>query len=220
MGGCSIRDKATGVAAYRLLGIRRAKWRLFSMNKIDNSALDSFILLQGVPKSAVWSPRAASASVREWEASPVRESSAAAAAAAAASHLAPLPPACWVWGDFAPNPAASIRCLKLGDLWRWQPAANDYSRNSINELPSTTGRDVLVVGDTDISKFQCMGETDLGVCNFPQSSAVSNISHAVKPHKFVSVHESLGLSVSVVTQFISPRMRYWTLHSVVQIPHK
>lgn len=60
------------------------------MNKIDNSASDSFILLQGVPKSAVWSPRAASASDGEREASPVRESS----AAAAASHLAPLPPAC------------------------------------------------------------------------------------------------------------------------------
>lgn len=56
------------------------------MNKIDNSALESHILLKGVPKSEVQSPQAASASDRGQEASPVRGSS----PAAAGSHLAHL----------------------------------------------------------------------------------------------------------------------------------
>lgn len=56
------------------------------MNKIDNSALESCIPLQGVPKSEVQSPQAASASDGGREASPVRDSS----PAAAGSHLAHL----------------------------------------------------------------------------------------------------------------------------------
>lgn len=120
---------------YRLLGLRRDSRRWFSMNKIGNSALESRIPLQGVPKSGVPSPQAASASDGGWG---ISRETAHQLLLVHTGHL--FASACWAWGDIALNPGASA----LGSfgvnlsLCGWQQGENDWntgSENSINQLP-------------------------------------------------------------------------------------